>query len=168
MTRAATNPPPFQTFLDEHREPVLGFLRAMVGPSDADDCFQETFIAALRGYERMDGRHPRAWVMTIARRKAIDHHRARARRPVPKAELPEVVDSDGGFADVERTGGEVWVAVAGLGQAQREAVALRYGADLAYREIAAALNCTEQAARRRVADALKSLRETIDREEARR
>ena len=62
-------------------EPVLAFLRAMVGPDDAEDCFQETFIAAMRAYEHMDGRHPRAWVMTIARRKAIDHHRARARRP---------------------------------------------------------------------------------------
>ena len=80
---------PFQRFLDEHREAVLGFLRAMVGPDDADDCFQETFIAALRAYDRMDGRHPRAWVMTIARRKAIDHHRARARRPDPRSDLRE-------------------------------------------------------------------------------
>jgi RNA polymerase sigma factor (sigma-70 family) len=74
---------PFQRFLDEHRAPVLSFLRAMVGPVDADDCFQETFMAALRNYDNLDGAHPRAWVMTIARNKAIDHHRGQARRALP-------------------------------------------------------------------------------------
>ena len=153
---------PFQRFLDEHREPVLAFLRAMVGHHDAEDCFQETFIAALRAYERMDGRHPRAWVMTIARRKAIDHHRARARRPEPRGELPEIPVTD------ERPDREVWSAVAELADGQRAAVALRYAADLPYREIGAALDCSEDAARRRVADGLAALRTIIDREEAKR
>ncbi len=162
MTARAASQPPFQRFLDEHREPVLAFLRAMVGPGDADDCFQETFIAALRGYERMDGRHPRAWVMTIARRKAIDHHRARARRPEPRDRLPEISVTD------EPADREIWSAVAALPDGQRAAVALRYAADLAYREIGEALDCSEEAARRRVADGLKALRTTIDREEARR
>ncbi len=159
-TAEAVSAEPFQRFLDAHREPVLAFLRAMVGPNDADDCFQETFIAAMHAYDRMDGRHPRAWVMTIARRKAIDHHRARARRPEPREHLPEtpVYDSP--------PDGEVWAAVAGLPDGQRAAVALRYAADLPYREIAAALDCSEQAARRRVADGLKALREIIDGEEA--
>jgi RNA polymerase sigma factor (sigma-70 family) len=140
---------------------VLAFLRAMVGPGDADDVFQETFIAALRAYGRMDGRHPRAWVMTIARRKAIDHHRARARRPEPRGELPDLPVTD---AAPDRA---VWAAVANLPQGQRAAVALRYGADLPYSEVAAALETTEEAARRRVADGLKNLREMIDREELR-
>jgi RNA polymerase sigma factor (sigma-70 family) len=154
MSATAT---PFQAFLDAHREPVLAFLRAMVGPSDADDCFQETFIAALRAYDRMDGRHPRAWVMTIARRKAIDHHRARARRPEPRAELPEpaTVDVDHGGED-ER----VRAAVAELPPGQRAAVALRYAADLSYREIGAALDCSEEAARRSVHEGLKRLRQS--------
>jgi RNA polymerase sigma factor (sigma-70 family) len=149
---------PFQRFLDEHRGPVLAYLRAMVGPDDADDCFQETFIAALRAYETMDGRYPRAWVMTIARRKAIDHHRARARRPEPRGELPEVASEDPEIA-------ETWSAVAKLPEGQRAAVALRYAADLPYREIGKALECSEQAARRRVADGLKALRKIIDEEE---
>ena len=68
---------------------MLSFLRAMVGPDDADDCFQETFIAALRAYAH-GRRHPRAWVMTIARRKAIDHYRAPGPAPRPRDELPEV------------------------------------------------------------------------------
>jgi RNA polymerase sigma factor (sigma-70 family) len=162
--------PPFQRFLDQHREPVLAFLRTMVGPLEADDCFQETFIAAFRGYERMDGRHPRAWVMTIARTKAIDHHRSRARRPEPRDDLADVEDTGAGpgagvIGDLD---GEIWSAVRALSESQREAVALRYAADLSYREIALALNCSEEAARRRVADGLASLRKTLDREEARR
>ena len=157
--------PPFQRFLDQHREPVLAFLRALVGPVEADDCFQETFIAALRGYDRMDGRHPRAWVMTIARSKAIDHHRARARRPEPSDDIGDAAapdSADGVLGDLD---GTVWAAVGGLTESQREAVALRYAADLPYREIAAALECSEDAARRRVADGLAALRKTLDREE---
>lgn len=146
---------------------MLAFLRAVVGRDDAEDCFQETFIAALRAYDRMDGSHPRAWVMTIARRKAIDHHRARARRPQPREQLPEIATDDhsNGIGDLD---GQVWRAVGELADGQRAAVALRYAADLAYREIAAALDCSEEAARRRVADGLRALRENIDREEARR
>lgn len=151
---------PFQRFLEQHREPVLAFLRATVGHSDADDCFQETFIAALRAYGRMDGRHPRAWVMTIARRKAIDQHRARARRPEPRAEL------DRELASCDEPGdARVWEAVGELSEARRAAVALRYAAGLSHREIGVALGCSEAAARRRVADGLRALREMIDREE---
>jgi RNA polymerase sigma factor (sigma-70 family) len=159
--------PPFQQFLDAHGRAVLGFLRAMVGPDDAEDCFQETFMSALRAYDRMDGAHPRAWVMTIARRKAIDSHRARRRRPEPRDDLPEVAApaAGGGVGDLD---GEIWRAVASLSEAQRAAIALRFAGDLAYREIAAALECSEDAARRRVADGLREVRRTIDREEATR
>ncbi|MFL5869972.1 MAG: RNA polymerase sigma factor [Solirubrobacterales bacterium] len=160
-TRATRNLPPFQRFLDQHAEAVLSFLRAMVGPDEADDCFQETFLAAMRAYPRMDGRYPRAWVMTIARRKAIDHHRSRARRPEPRGDLPEVASPD--HADDGEA--EVWSAVAELTQAQRAAIALRFAADLQYREIAAALEISEEAARRRVADGLKQLRKIIDEQE---
>jgi RNA polymerase sigma factor (sigma-70 family) len=158
--------PPFQAFVDEHRGPVLGFLRAMVGPGDADDCFQETFIAALRGYPRADRRNMRAWVMTIARNKAIDHHRARARRPMPadptgrgaEQAVAEPIDA---ALDGLDGGGEVWAHVAELSPGQRAAVALRFAADLAYREIGAALDCSEAAARRRVHDALEALRRRL-------
>jgi len=152
---------PFHLFLDEHRTPVLAYLRAMVGPSDADDCFQETFMAALRNYETLDGHSPRAWVMTIARNKAIDHHRATGRRPVPKGEeLPDVPAPKRSEPDPE-----LWAEVAGLPDRQREAVGLRFAADLRYREIAAAMDTSEEAARRSVHEGLKKLRERITKEE---
>lgn len=151
---------PFQSFLDEHRSPVLAFLRAMVGPVDADDCFQETFMAALRNYESLDGANPRAWVMTIARNKAIDHHRARARRAVPKADLPDIPAP----ARPERDP-ELWAAVGELPDKQRAAVALRFAADLRYREVAAAMETSEEAARRNVHEGLRKLRERVSGEE---
>jgi RNA polymerase sigma factor (sigma-70 family) len=152
---------PFQAFLDEHRTPVLAYLRAMVGPSDADDCFQETFMAALRSYETLDGANPRAWVMTIARNKAIDHHRAAGRRAVPKGDdLPDVPAPAKAEHDPE-----LWARVAELPERQREAVGLRFAADLKYREIARTMATSEEAARRSVHEGLKKLRGTVTKEE---
>jgi RNA polymerase sigma factor (sigma-70 family) len=158
MSAATVTLPPFQAFLDEHRGPVLAFLRAMVGPDAADDCFQETFMAALRAYDRLDGRNPRAWVLTIARRKAIDHQRARARRPEPRAQLPERPVYD----DVDHGAPELWAAVGELPPKQRAAVALRFASDLGYAEVAAALDCSQEAARRSVHEGLKRLRAAIE------
>jgi len=149
--------PPFQAFLDEHRQPVLSFLRSMVGPDDADDCFQETFIAAMRAYDRLDGQHPRAWVMTIARHKAIDHHRARARGPEPRAEPPEQA-SPRANPGADAPDPELWSAVSELPPKQRAAIGLRFAGDLAYAEVAVALDCSEEAARRSVHEGLKRLR----------
>src|SRR5438128_4978021 len=86
MELAKRGLPPFQVFLEQNRTMVYRFLRASVGANDADDCFQETFLAALRAYPKLrDGNNLRSWVLTIATRKAIDAGRARARRPVAVA-----------------------------------------------------------------------------------
>ena len=83
--------PPFQALLDEHGSDVLGYLVATVGPHDAEDVFQETFIAALRAYEGLEhARNLHSWLLTIAHNKAIDHHRSRGRRAVPAGDAEEV------------------------------------------------------------------------------
>src|SRR5436190_11701553 len=88
--RSAMALPPFQALLDAHGGEVHRFLVATVGRSDADDCYQETWMAALRAYPRLrDSSNLRSWLFTIAHRKAIDHVRGRARQPVPVEELPE-------------------------------------------------------------------------------
>ena len=155
---AASEPlPPFQALLDANADVVLGVLRGLVGPTDADDCFQETFIAALRAYPRVrHGRELRAWLLTIARRKALDHHRARSRRPVPVAEPPETAAEPDLNGALEARA--LWELVGALPEGQRAAIALRYAGGLRYREVAAALDCSEDAARRRVHDGLRALR----------
>lgn len=68
----------------EHGATILRVCRALVGATDADDVWQETFLAALRGYpSTADIRNRQAWLVTIARNKAIDHLRASQRQPVP-------------------------------------------------------------------------------------
>jgi RNA polymerase sigma factor (sigma-70 family) len=136
----------------------MAVLRGAVGRTDADDCFQETFLAALRAYPKLkDDRNLRGWLLTIAHRKAIDHHRSNGRRPVPIAETDELV---GATAEPELDEG-IWELVGGLPPKQRAAVALRYGCDLPHAEIAAALGCSPDAARRSLHEGIKRLRKEL-------
>src|SRR3954470_9688203 len=112
--------PPFQLALDQHRDSLARFLAATVGPQEADDCLQETLIAALRAYPRLrDGSNVRAWLFTIARNKALDEHRARARRPVPAVEVAVGASSLPPDED-----GDLWATVRSLPPKQRAAVVL--------------------------------------------
>src|SRR6266542_6918101 len=88
-------PPPFQALIDEHRVPVLAFLRGIVGANDAEDCLQETFLSALRAYPPKDASNLRGWIFKIAHNKAIDHHRARGVAPRPAGGAEEL-DAGGG------------------------------------------------------------------------
>jgi RNA polymerase sigma factor (sigma-70 family) len=148
---------PFQRFLDDHREIVWRYLVGMVGPVDADDCYQETFLAALRAYDRLrPGSNERAWVLTIAHRKALDHFNARKRRALPVEELPEQA-----VRDADPLEDPVWARVRSLPPKQRAAVTLRYAGDLTHAEVAIALDCSEEAARRSAHEGLKRLREEL-------
>ncbi len=159
MTETRASLPPFQALLDEHAQAVHAFLRGMVGPDDAEDCLQETFLAALRAYPRAEPANLRAWIFTIARRKAIDHHRAATARPVPVADPGELAPAEASDAPpIDGRGSALWSAVAGLPPKQRAAVVLRFAVDMRYREIADAMGTTEEAARRNVHEALRKLR----------
>jgi RNA polymerase sigma factor (sigma-70 family) len=149
--------PPFQTLIDEHATEVMAVLRGAVGREGAEDAFQETFLAALRAYPGLrDARNLRGWLVTIAHRKAIDHHRARGRAPLPVPTVREEASFDRDPADRE-----IWDEVANLPPKQRAAVTLRFASDLPHEEIAAALGCSPEAARRNLHEGLKRLREEM-------
>jgi RNA polymerase sigma factor (sigma-70 family) len=151
-----TDLPPFQVLLNEHSAEVMAVLRGAVGRNDAEDCFQETFLAALRAYPKLgDASNLHGWLLTIAYRKAVDHHRANGRRPLPVAEVAEVA-----VTDPEPSDG-IWSAVGALPPKQRAAVALRYACDLPHAEIAAALGCSPEAARRSLHEGMKRLRKEL-------
>ena len=146
--------PPFQWVLDEHASAVLRFLMRSAG-ADAEDCFQETMLAALRAYPGLEhGTNLRGWLMTIARRKAIDSHRDAARRPVPV----DALDPAAATADDTEADPEVWDSVRRLPEKQRRAVGLRFAEDRSYDDIAGAMSISKDAARRNVHEGIKKLR----------
>ena len=157
MTVRRSGLPAFQTLIDSYKDDVHRFLTGLIGPVDADDCFQETFLAALRSYPSLtDGRNLRSWLLTIAHRKAID--RVRATRPsAPLAEAPDVGH------DPAEPDPALWAEVAALPDKQRAAVVLRFVNDMAYRDIGAVLDCSEEAARRSTHEGVKRLREVMKR-----
>jgi RNA polymerase sigma factor (sigma-70 family) len=152
----SVNLPPFQALLEEHRTDVYRFLMATAGPSEADDAFQETWMAALRAYPRLRrADNLRAWLFRIAQNKSIDTHRARGRRAVPVAVVP---DSASSSPDEDP---DLWARVRELPAKQRTAVYCRSVLAMPYDELAALLDSSEEAARRNVHEGLKRLREEL-------
>lgn len=147
---------PFETVVTDHGPTVLRVCRAVVGPVDADDAWSETFLSALKAYPELPATaNLEAWLVTIAHRKAIDITRARARRALPTAELPETADSP-----PQETDDDLAEALARLPAKQKQAVAYHYLAGLPYADVAAILGGSAQAARRAAADGIAALRRT--------
>lgn len=148
-------PPPFQTFFAEHRDAVWRLLVATVGPADAEDCFQETWLAALRAWPTLTDTNLRGWLFAVARSKAMDEHRGRKRRPLPSDALPEPPGHPP--TDPEPA---LWDDVRRLPEKQRTAVVHRFVADLDYADIGAVMGTTPEAARRNVHEGITKLRQT--------
>jgi RNA polymerase sigma factor (sigma-70 family) len=152
MMEAVATIPPFERFYAEHREAIFGFLARRLGRPTAEDAFQETFLRALRAYDRLEhGRHLRAWIFTIAARVASDVHRTRPRDNVSHAEEPGSEDSQPAYLELEHLADE-------LPPTERTAVVLRYGYDLPYSEIGAALGSSADAARQAASSGIRRLR----------
>jgi RNA polymerase sigma factor (sigma-70 family) len=149
--------PPFEWVVREHGPDVWRFCASQVGRDRADDCFQETMLAALRAYPSLrDPETVRAWLVRIAARKAVDLHRVAARAPVPVAE-----PRDAGAPAPEPPDDDLWARVRALPAKQRQAVALRFVLDLDHRQVAEVMGTTPEAARRSVFEALRTLRAEV-------
>ena len=157
MSATRNHLPPFEGVIELHGRAVLRFCVAQIGPERGEDVFQETMLAALRAYDEVrDPAAIRSWLFSIAARKAVDSHRARARAPEPVAD-PEPPP---GQAPAIRDDG-IWTLVRALPAKQRTAVTLRYLADLSHQEIAGVMDTSEEAARRNVFEGLRQLRELV-------
>jgi len=153
--------PPFERFYVQHRDEVLAYLRRLVGER-AEDAWQDTFLRALRAYPGLEhGRHLRAWVFTIATNVAMDSLRS---RPGARDTASQAANGDGrgpavelqrdAFRELEHLTGD-------LPPTERAAVVLRYGYDLPYTDIAAALGSSEDAARAAASSGVRRLRRTL-------
>ncbi len=148
---------PFEQIVVAHGATVLRVCRAVLGPTEADDAWSETFLAALAAYpELAAGANVEAWLVTIAHRKAIDVVRRAARHAVPVAELPDRPAPAAPERDPQ-----VWQAVARLPDKQRQAIAYHYLGGLAFAEVAQILGGSTDAARRAAYDGIRTLRTTF-------
>lgn len=149
----------FDHVVSQHGPAVLRVCRALVGPDDADDAWADSFVSAMRAYPDLpDDANVEAWLVTIARRRCVDHLRARARRALPVETLPERPGTPA-VGVAERL--DLYAALAALPTKQRETVALHHLGGLPYAEVAALLGGTEAAARRAAADGTRALRAAL-------
>ena len=149
MEVMSTEIPPFERFYLEHRDEVFGYLKRLLGQR-AEDAWQETFLRALRAYDRLQhAGNLRAWVFTIATNVAMDDLRVKPNLP-PVEPAPVELHRDA-FRELEHLTGE-------LPPTERAAVVLRYGYDLAYAQIADALGSSEDAARAAASSGVRRLR----------
>jgi RNA polymerase sigma factor (sigma-70 family) len=149
--------PPFEALVDAHARELHRFLVGLVGQTEAEDCLQETYMSALRAYPRLrHGDNLRAWLYTIAQRKATDAVRRRIRRPTRDLEGIEPA-----VAPVEPVDDGIWLTVRELPAKQRAAVVHRFVLDLAYAEIGQRMGISEEAARQNVSAGLRRLRREV-------
>ncbi len=153
-----SNKLPFEAIVEIHGPTVFRVCRAVVGSTDADDAWSETFLSAMKAYESLpDDANVEAWLVTIAHRRAIDVGRARSRHPSPsdaiadRAEQSEWVEPDA----------DLTAALDALPDKQRQSVAYHYLGGLRYAEVASILGGTEAAARRAAADGIAQLRRSV-------
>src|SRR3954469_3728133 len=145
--------PPFERLYLAHRDDVHAALRRLLGRDRADDAFQETFLRALRAYDRLPhADNLRAWLLTIARNVALDE--LRRTRPLDAASLPEPAATPQEPAAYEQL-----AELAGaLPAKERAAVVLRYAYDLDYATIGDALGSSAEAARQAASSGVRRLR----------
>lgn len=173
--------PPFEALVTGHGTVVLRICRALVGVQEAEDVWQETFIAALRAYPATNVVNAQAWLVTLARNKSIDHLRKAGRLPLPAEDsvLGSALEGAGYATLGTATGkpgndvvleavlsaadaGTLWAALSELGPKQQRAVIYHHLAGLPYAEIALLLGNSEAAARRAASDGVKTLRTLLD------
>lgn len=115
-------------------------------------------LAALRAYDQVrETGAIRAWLFSIAVRKAIDGRRDEARAPEPI----EKIESLATAADEISRDDALWSALRALPDKQRRAVSLRYVADLSHREVGEVMGTSEAAARRNVFEGVSRLKREL-------
>lgn len=156
----------FERLFAEHATPLLAFLTYRTGDRTvAEDVLADAFERALKARARFDPRRgsQKTWLYTIALNLLRDHARrtgaetralegAAVRQTVPALDDPlsRLDDRD-----------QLSRALDALSEEEREAVSLRFGADLEVAEIARVLGVRRSTAHGRVYRALRRLRDEL-------
>jgi RNA polymerase sigma-70 factor (ECF subfamily) len=121
---------------------VLSYLSRYVPQADLEDVMQRVFYEVWRSHDRYDpSRSLRAWVLAIARKRAIDHLRKRRDIVVPMEAMREIAGDDGReTADRLVWADEVRVALDQLPDQQQRVIEMAYFDGYTQSEIALALD----------------------------
>lgn len=172
------DPDAFGVLYDRHSATVLGYLQRRIAcPETAADLAAETFAAAFQARRRYrdTGASPAAWLFGIARRQLANAIRSQGidRRARRKLGIERIDFNDESLrrieelADLEPIRERLDIALAELPTETAAAVKWRVGDELPYAEVARRLECSEGAARVRVARALTRLADNLEALEAR-
>ena len=154
----------FETLVEKHSAELFAYIwRMLRNTPDAEDCLQEAFLRAYRAYPRLpDDANHRAWLYKIATNTARTHIKRRTRDQSRAADLDPDLQSEHSspfdrLAQHEQLA-LIARAVEELPYQQRAALIMKKYQELSYPAIAAALDCSEDAARANVYQAIKKLR----------
>lgn len=170
------DPIPGQIAAGQHREALTACARAhgmilgrlcmalLGSQSDADEAVQETLLRAHRAMPtyRAEGT-VKAWLCGIARHVCAHVLETRRRGREALELVPTEPEARDAF-EARRRAGAVRNALTQLKPSEREALVLRYVADLSHKEIATTLNLDEATARKRISRALAKLRTVLPEE----
>jgi RNA polymerase sigma factor (sigma-70 family) len=158
--------PAFERLFEAHAEPLFAFLVYRTGDRQlAEDLVEDTFERVLRTRARFDPRKgsEKNWVYAIA----LNLVRDQARRQTVEINALERVGAHeprpfyDGALDAVDDRDELGRALGTLSEDEREAIALRFGADLQLREVARVLGASESAAEKRISRGLAKLRREL-------
>jgi RNA polymerase sigma-70 factor (ECF subfamily) len=155
----------FERLYADHAEPLLGFLIYRTGDRAlAEDLLADAFERAIRARSRFDRRRGRekTWLYTIAMNCLRDHRRREGaeERALERAAAGGAAASDDpaeAVADRDAVGR----AMQALTEEERDAIALRYGADMSLPEIAELAGLPLTTVRGRVYGAMEKMRDQL-------
>jgi RNA polymerase sigma-70 factor (ECF subfamily) len=127
----------FNELVDRHQQAVRTFLRGVTSADDAEDIAQETFLATWTHARSYRGGNVRAWLFSIAWRKAKGAQRSWFRRRRRDADYHGAPAATRDLSAEDRLA--VRQALAALPFAQRAAIILSFGCGLTHPEAAEAL-----------------------------
>ncbi|NLA21517.1 MAG: RNA polymerase sigma factor [Candidatus Marinimicrobia bacterium] len=151
----------FNNLVRENHQRIYGLFRRMVGSqAEADDLTQETFIKVYKNLPKFRQESSiQTWIYRIAINQGLNYLRRMKIRQTLGLELADSAAEPDEFQSNQANRNLLRRAIAKLPPRQQMVVILRSFQELSFKEIAAVLNITENAAKVNFSHAVKNLRE---------
>jgi len=150
--------------VERHEAPLMRFATALIGPAQAADVVQDTFLRLVAARREDVGDRLVGWLFTVCKNRALELKRSPARKAVALEEGEEMVSTEPTAAEVLEQRDDrsrVMRMIDELPERHREVVALRFAGGLSYREIAGVTGLTETNVGFILHTALKTLKKRL-------